>query len=56
MSIWVLTYEQIVKLKNECKIKEQELSDLQAKSVKDLWQTDLDYFLKVLEEVEEKEE
>jgi DNA topoisomerase-2 len=56
LPLWSLTYERVQDLQNQKQIKEDELKKLKATPVIDLWISDLERFLEVLDEVETIEE
>ena len=56
MSKCNLTYENVEELKKQLENVESDLANLKVRSVKDMWNEDLDKFLEVLEEVENAEE
>ncbi|KAL4429953.1 hypothetical protein ABPG74_000319 [Tetrahymena malaccensis] len=56
MPIFSLTEEKVLQLKKQVEEKEYELVVLQKKDIKDMWIEDLDKFIEVIDQVEEKEE
>lgn len=55
MPLWSLTYEKVEELLREKNRKEEEIAALEKIPVPQLWERDLDDFLRVLDEVEEEE-
>jgi len=47
MKIWSLTVEYIEQLKKKLAEKKQELDALEARTPRDMWEEDLDYFLEI---------
>lgn len=56
MPLWSLTYEKVERLKKDEKEKKSELNSLIDTKVQDMWKSELETFLAVLDKIETEEE
>ena len=56
LPLWSLTYERVIELENQMKQKEKEYDALSKMELTTMWIDDMDHFIEVLDEYEQKEE
>jgi DNA topoisomerase-2 len=56
LPLWSLTYERVIELENQMKQKEKECDALSKMELTTMWIDDMDHFIEVLDEYEQKEE